>query len=172
MCSSSKLLARQVGFLAYHFTTVKLVNLLPATDDSTVHSHGLIDHAQGCAAVEAILCAMVYGVRLVDSWALHCPGLFACHHKQELIALYDGSQMKSIWHGSRLSGFAHERNVLLYKSEHTVSAMLDMQYVIATAETLAQSLMCAFQHRDEHLHLTAVLGTIGRAVYVCIVRLG
>ena len=56
---------------------VDVVNLLPATDDSTVRPHGLIDHAQGCAAVEAILWAMVNCVRLVNTWVLQCPGLLA-----------------------------------------------------------------------------------------------
>lgn len=56
---------------------VDVVNLLPAIDDSTVHPDGLIDHAQGCAAVEAILWAMVNCVRLVNSWVLQCPGLLA-----------------------------------------------------------------------------------------------
>lgn len=69
---------------AYHFIAVNVVNLLPATDDTTVDPHGLIDHAQGCAAIEAILWAMVYCVRLVNSWVLHCPGLLACQHKQGL----------------------------------------------------------------------------------------
>ena len=69
---------------AYHFITVDVVNLLPAIDHGAVHSHGLIDHAQRRAAVEAILWAMVNCVRLVDAWILHRPGILPCQSKQEV----------------------------------------------------------------------------------------
>ena len=70
---------------AYHFIPVNVVNLLPAVDDSAVHSHGLVDEAQRSTAVEAILWAVVDAAGLFNSWILQSPWLLTWEHKGHVL---------------------------------------------------------------------------------------